>query len=106
MKYRALSYLEESSSNNILKNFESAYMLGKCYQANPDNHSEVNKQIYEDFKIIPWMTYRSVFPEMSADDGGKYISDTGWGCMVRVGQMMAAQALIKHSKVKTKEEIK
>lgn len=81
-------------------------MLGKCYQPNPDNHADVNKQLYDDFRMVPWMTYRSVFPEMSSDDGSKYISDTGWGCMVRVGQMMAAQSLIKHSKVKTKEEIK
>lgn len=30
--------------------------------------------------------------------GSNYISDTGWGCMVRVGQMALAQIMKKHLK--------
>lgn len=31
IKYSALSYLEECTPTAILKNFDSAYMLGKVY---------------------------------------------------------------------------
>jgi cysteine protease ATG4 len=47
------------------------------------------------------MTYRAIFPEMDARSKN-YVTDTGWGCMVRVGQMLMAQTLKKHLKIKTK----
>lgn len=51
------------------------------------------------------MTYRAVFPEMDTNSNN-YVTDTGWGCMVRVGQMLMARTLKKHLGYKTKEKMK
>ena len=105
IKYRALSYLEESTPTSILRNFETGYMAGRSYEPRPDNLLQVNKAIYDDFRHVPWMTYRAIFPELALEHGEGYVSDTGWGCMVRVGQMFAAHALTKYTKATTKEQL-
>ena len=43
----------------------------------------------EDLKTRPWFTYRYGFPIISG-----YATDSGWGCMVRVGQSLLANAFI------------
>ena len=36
---------------------------------------------------------------------GTYVTDTGWGCMIRVGQMAFAQVLRRHQQVSNSEEM-
>ncbi|KAJ4412027.1 Cysteine protease atg4 [Gnomoniopsis sp. IMI 355080] len=68
----------------------------------------------EDFESRIWMTYRSAFPPIArsadpnavtslsfamrlkalADPQGGFSSDSGWGCMIRSGQSLLANALV------------
>jgi cysteine protease ATG4 len=61
--------------------------------------------VYEIFQKTPWLTYRSGFPELPNEVVGSYVSDTGWGCMVRVGQMLFAQVIKHHRNLTDKTDI-
>ena len=66
----------------------------------------MNQQLANTFKEIIWITYRSGFPELLKDYGNEnsFVTDTGWGCMIRVGQMLFAQILRDYLKPATKDE--
>ncbi len=56
------------------------WILGQFYQ---------DQSFLMDLKTRPWFTYRYGFPLV-----GDYATDSGWGCMVRVGQSLLANAWI------------
>jgi len=45
------------------------------------------------FRSLIWCTYRSGFPRLGSQG---FTTDMGWGCMLRTGQMVLAQALVRH----------
>jgi hypothetical protein len=57
---------------------EPAYLLGTAYE------SSCHEKFVAHFRTIVWMSYRTT------SQSGK--SDAGWGCMIRVVQMLFAES--------------
>lgn len=74
-------------------------MLAKSYQINDEIKDDVQLEFARDFRKIIWVTYRYGFKplERIVDNNViAYSSDTGWGCTIRVGQMMLMRTLQIH----------
>ncbi|XP_027195798.2 autophagy-related 4a [Dermatophagoides pteronyssinus] len=65
---------------------DPVYILGKKYSS----LYELN-EIRSDVRSNIWMTYRRNFPPIGDTN---FTSDSGWGCMLRCGQMVLARAFI------------
>lgn len=55
----------------------------------PTHVAELRQDIYS----RPWFTYREGFPAIGSK---AFVSDVGWGCMLRCGQMLISQTLFNH----------
>uniref|UniRef100_A0A8D0EEJ8 Cysteine protease n=1 Tax=Strix occidentalis caurina TaxID=311401 RepID=A0A8D0EEJ8_STROC len=74
-------YLEEFPETD-----EPVWILGRQHHLNTDK-----SKLLLDISARLWFTYRRKFSPIG---GTGPSSDAGWGCMLRCGQMMLAQALI------------
>ncbi|KXJ16560.1 cysteine protease ATG4B [Exaiptasia diaphana] len=66
---------------------DDVWLLGKHYNLDEGDLHYLNN----DIRTRLWFTYRKNFPNIG---GTGPTTDSGWGCMLRCGQMMLAQALI------------
>ncbi|CAG9862759.1 unnamed protein product [Phyllotreta striolata] len=88
VKLKYLACLEATlEPDDIPKTTEPVWVLGKRYNAIHD----INK-IRQDVVSKVWITYRKNFIPIGGNEG--LTSDKGWGCMLRCGQMVLAQALV------------
>jgi hypothetical protein len=82
--------------------------LGRYFSSTQNNSVTLfgkeypRQQGLEIFKKIIWLTYRADITDHTTNSNisttsTTVASDAGWGCMIRAGQMMMAQALRRHS---------
>ena len=74
-------------NNDFPPTEEPVYILGKKYSALHEL-----EDLKEDFRSLIWLTYRKGFPPIGRTGP---TTDRGWGCMLRCGQMVVANALLR-----------
>lgn len=88
-------YMIEGMTNKFNSLGESdlkSFILGEEFQTKEGAMQKFSKTI--------WFTYRNNFPGLL---NNKEKSDTGWGCMIRVGQMFLAEMLGRFQRHNFKE---
>lgn len=95
-----------------LEDARSAGYINASTLEQTEEASDWPKHFLDDFESRPWLTYRSAFPPIEKSQDPKatssmslavrlksqlapqgFTSDTGWGCMIRSGQCVLANAL-------------
>ena len=66
-------------------------------------YSKQDEELINKLKNIPWFSYRKDFDQIKEKET-IYTSDAGWGCMLRVSQMILAQGLYKLYSMKNLEQ--
>ncbi|CEF71463.1 Peptidase C54 family-containing protein [Strongyloides ratti] len=94
VKYGQWNFYPYKDINKDYDNNKSIYLLGKEFADSKMIQNDILsfEQFIEYFKSRLWFTYRIDIPSIPYT---KETGDCGWGCMIRVMQMMTAQAYSK-----------
>lgn len=86
-----LNFKLENEKFEIVNDTE-VHILGRVFS--PIEKTEILSAI----KDVIWFSYRERFPSLLPDifPKAQYTSDRGWGCMLRCGQMLFAEAIKRH----------
>ncbi|KAJ1955607.1 Cysteine protease atg4, partial [Dipsacomyces acuminosporus] len=83
----------------LLQPSKDVWLLGKHYELHISSDEQQGwlpsypEAVLDDFSHLIWCTYRSQYPPIAPS---AFTSDAGWGCMLRAGQTLLAQALQLH----------
>ncbi|KAJ2188468.1 Cysteine protease atg4 [Coemansia sp. RSA 532] len=72
------------------------WLLGKHYDLSLEQTESTTgypQHVIDDFSRLIWCTYRSHYAPIAQS---QFTTDAGWGCMLRAGQTLMAQALQLH----------
>lgn len=87
------STIQSTSNLNHDKQFDDLdvkiVILGRIYDKLQEN---INELILKDIQSRYWFTYRKGFNNINATGPD---SDSGWGCMLRCGQMLLAECFLR-----------
>ena len=91
--YRRLSLAGGEHLGALAPN-SAVTLVGASYLTGEADAEEVLARVLEHARSgVLWFTYRRGFAAIA---GTSFTSDAGWGCMMRTGQMLLAQALAAH----------
>lgn len=100
-KYHFSAFFKKSLSNFYFMSDSSIFLLGSEYPAHLEK-KRVEKPLRADLKAIIWMSYRSYMLPVVGENK-VFTSDSGWGCTIRVGQMLLLNTLKKHFELKPQQ---
>lgn len=92
MEYCVIA-LNEASCSSCSNKFDLStcdrpvWLLGRQYEL-----PQEAEKLIDDIRSRLWITYRRNFPPI--DENTRYTTDRGFGCMIRCGQMVLANALL------------
>ena len=85
--------------HNVGKAGETVHLLGQQFEISSENLKLQNMQIDLAIDEIAWFCYRKGFEAIELENKKQTLnSDSGWGCMIRAGQMMSFVFLLKYFK--------
>lgn len=82
-------YTFRTKPTHLNSTTQKVCILGNTHSFTKDNEKEVNQNVDDELKNIVWFCYRRNFEPIKLDSMAVELrTDSGWGCMIRVGQMM------------------
>lgn len=97
LKYNFKTNTNSSIEGLFLYSDSPLVLLGELF---PNSNQEIKTGSFlrfkEKFKKLFWVSYRSHFRPLNTGSNKQYTSDIGWGCAIRVGQMLLLNTLKIH----------